>query len=238
MNKIFKSFDEIHAPENLKSTTLYNCTKKRNHFNFYQITAACIAAVLFAGSTYIFHATTSEAAYISIDVNPSIGLSLNHFKRIISVDSYNDEADKLISTLDLKGEKYNNAINNLLMMENSLGYDIKNVEIYIESKYDKLSSEISSSISIQCPYANLSCPNETNKQEAAEYNISPGKYYLIKQIIQYGGTIEEYKSLPMKELKRIYEQYSGDAIVNDEQNNRKNNGNHNKFQLNENKCYN
>lgn len=206
MNKIYRSLDNIHASESLKSSALSKCMASRTTKKAVlpQVLAACLAAVFLISGIGVFHASTAEAAYISIDVNPSIGLSLNKFKRVIGVDAYNEEAAQVIEALDLKGQKYTDAIDDIMSSEILLGYDTSASDIYIESDSDTLNQEISDTIQRQCPNANLSCHNAENKETAMEYNISPGKYYLIEQIIEYGGTIEDFKDLPMHELKEIY----------------------------------
>lgn len=212
MNKIYKAFDEIHASDELKKKTLSYC-KKRNKVRFMpQAIAACITAAAVLGGMGTFHVTTTEAAYISLDINPSIGLSLNCFKRVISADAYNSEAEKIIDDLDLKWKNYGDAVDAILEAEELKGYDTSNAQIYIESDSDSLNQEINDTISEKCPNAGLYCHNGENREEAQKYNISPGKYYLIEQIIQYGGTIDDYKDKSMQELIQIYTEYSGGEL--------------------------
>lgn len=212
MNKIYKAFDEIHASDELKKKTLSYC-KKRNKVRFMpQAIAACITAAAVLGGMGTFHVTTTEAAYISLDINPSIGLSLNCFKRVISADAYNSEAEKIIDDLDLKWKNYGDAVDAILEAEELKGYDTSNAQIYIESDSDSLNQEINDTISEKCPNAGLYCHNGENREEAQKYNISPGKYYLIEQIIQYGGTIDDYKDKSMQELIQIYTKYSGGEL--------------------------
>jgi hypothetical protein len=212
LNKIYEAFDEIHASDELKKKTLSYCTeRKRIHF-MPQAIAACITAAAVLGGAGVFHATTTEAAYISLDINPSIGLSLNQFKRVISADAYNSEAQAIIDSLDLKWKNYSDAVDAILTSEAMQGYDTSDAQIYIESDSDSLNQEINDTISEKCPDAGLYCHNGENREEAQKYNISPGKYYLIEQIIQYGGTIDDYKDKSMQELIEIYTEYSGGEL--------------------------
>lgn len=224
LNKIYKAFDEIHASEDLKTKTLNRCKPKVRMKYIPQLVAACLVLFTFVGGTGIFHASTTEAAYISLDVNPSIGLSLNQFKRVISVDTYNDDAVEVVEGLDLKGKKYSDAVDDIFEAENLLGYDVSAAEIYIEGNSENLNQEINDTIKLQCPNANLTCHNVNNKEKAMEYNISPGKYYLIEQIVQYGGTIDEYVDKSMNELKEIYSQYTGESYSGNHHNEEHGNG--------------
>lgn len=212
MNKLQKAFDEIGASEELKISTLAKCKEKKIVNHIPGAIAACLALIMALGGINIFHLSKAEAAYISIDVNPSIGLSLNKFKRVISADAYNDEGREIISELDLNGNQYSEAVDSILKLEEAKGYDISAAEIYIEGSSDRLNNEINDTISKQCPNANTSCHNAHNKEKAAAYDISPGKYYIIEQIIKYGGTIDDYKDKSMKELREIYLYYTGEKI--------------------------
>ena len=218
MNKIQKAFCDVTASKALKERALQKCAKNKPAGFLPRTIAACLAIITALSITRIFHASITEAAYISIDINPSIGLTLNQFKRVISFDTYNEEAEMIISGLDLKGKRYIDAIDCILNTEALYGYDTAAAEIYIEGSSDSLNNEINDTILKRCPHVNTSCHNAENKLKAAAYNISPGKYYVIEQIIPYGGTIDDYKDKSMKELKEIYSHCSGEGVSNNSSN--------------------
>lgn len=80
-------------------------------------TAAAIAACLclcfiFAGSGY--RANYAQAALVSIDVNPSIELTLNRKDRVISSHALNGDGEELLSQIQLKGMECSEALAELL----------------------------------------------------------------------------------------------------------------------------
>ncbi len=62
---------------------------------------ACAALLLAIGITG-YSWTKTPVSYISIDVNPSIELSLNRFGRVVSATAFNAEGRKILETLSLK----------------------------------------------------------------------------------------------------------------------------------------
>ena len=75
--------------------------------------AACLCLVLSGayGATVYAH----PASYISLDVNPSIELSLNRWSRVIGVTAYNEEAKAICDRLDLKHKFYTDAVEKVLL---------------------------------------------------------------------------------------------------------------------------
>lgn len=77
-----------------------------------------VAGLLFAGHSLYSTPTT----LVSIDVNPSIELSLNRFDRVVAAQGLNPEAEEVLAGLPLKGRGYAEALA-LLMDEGGLaGY--------------------------------------------------------------------------------------------------------------------
>lgn len=75
---------------------------------------ACLALGLFAAGHRLYFTPTSV---ISMDINPSIELSVNRFDRVIEVSGYNEDGAQLAETLDLLHRNYEQAVGQVLDSE-------------------------------------------------------------------------------------------------------------------------
>ena len=114
------AFDGVHAEEALKEKTREYLYKKTNgyskkkvfHHGFrYGLSAVACALLIFIGGNWLYFTPTAE---ISIDINPSIELSVNRFDRVISVNGYNEDGDILAEQLDIKFADYTEAIDEVM----------------------------------------------------------------------------------------------------------------------------
>lgn len=83
--------------------------------------AACLALALGlggGGSALYF----TETALVSIDVNPSIELSLNRFDRVLSAAARNPEAEAVLAQAEATGKPYADALAAILDAERMGGY--------------------------------------------------------------------------------------------------------------------
>lgn len=82
--------------------------------------AACLA-LMFCGTLagFLYY---SEAALVSLDVNPSIELRLNRFDRVVSASAMNPEGHALLDSVDPRGRTYTDAVGALLESETMSAY--------------------------------------------------------------------------------------------------------------------
>ena len=106
MNSVWKTaLDRIHAEEQLKEHTrtylaqqlVQQQTRRRTHWRP-ALASLCLLLMLALGSYWLFLIPT---AFISIDLNPSLELSINRFDRVIAVQGYNDEGQAIADSLQL-----------------------------------------------------------------------------------------------------------------------------------------
>lgn len=124
MNKrIHDAFDIIKADENIKVSTSAVLSEKilrrqkKHAYNFrYALSLAVALLTIFggAGGYSLYYTPTS---YISIDVNPSVELTLNRFDRVLCATGYNEDGEIVLANLDLKNIAYTKAIDKLLASE-------------------------------------------------------------------------------------------------------------------------
>ena len=125
--RVREAFDSVSVPEGLKAHTLTYIaehdtarettehgappspkTKHRHYRTWYLATAACfmlVALCLFGYRTY-----TTETAYVSVDLNPSIELGLNCFSFVISEQAFNADGEQILAETSFLGMPYEKAI--------------------------------------------------------------------------------------------------------------------------------
>lgn len=214
------AFDSVHAEPELKEhtkeylrRTLFCPVQKRRPpaFRFAAISALCLAFFLTAGLWLFF----TPAAYISVDINPSIELGVNRFSRIISVESYNEDGAALAKTLDLRFLNYMDALNRVLENDTIADLLSEDGELSLtvagnsESQSSRMLQEMEASLS---DYSNVHCHsgNMEEMHEAHDCGMSFGKYqaYLILKELNPSVTEEEVQGMTMKEIQEQIRLYS------------------------------
>ena len=121
MNNALKEiFGPIRAEEDLKNRTraflaerTRNYTRaetKKRRYPAYAAACACLLLVLLGGRWLYFTPT----AAISIDINPSLELSVNRFDRVIAVTGFNEDGQALSNALDVKYKNYAQAMEQIV----------------------------------------------------------------------------------------------------------------------------
>lgn len=218
MNDTLKQvFDEIHAEEELKERTkeyIFQKTngytgRKKTRFRYWIPAAACLAFLLWGGQRLYF----TSAAEISIDVNPSIELDINRFDRVISVDGYNEDGERLADRLDIRNMDYTEAVEQILQNEEvaDLLSDGAFMTIGVigsnEAKAAQILSELQScTAEEENTYCYCAHPDEV--EDAHSMGMSCGKYkaYLELKALDPGVTPEEVQGMTMRE---IYDRIAG-----------------------------
>lgn len=90
------------------------------------VAAAAILVTLFASGVFagLVHPLPANAvaAYVAVDINPSVELRVDGDGNILSVDTLNDDAKTLVAGMDLKGQQVNSAVEKLISASISLGF--------------------------------------------------------------------------------------------------------------------
>lgn len=161
----------------------------------------------------------SENYYeVYLDINPSIELCVNRFGTISKVKCINEDAEKCLKGLKLKGKDPNEAIEEIASALNSSGYFDGDAELFV-SGYSKNYGGVSqmvealyyrlSDLSEECGYGvEVFTGQFTEKQreEAEEKNISPLKYSVITELLLLDDSysFEELSRFAMRDLNKVY----------------------------------
>ena len=221
-NKINKAFHNIALPEfdskklNEKKGIVYMESKKRNKLP-YLVTACTLVLFLLVGFG-VYNNNFKVASKIGIDVNPSIELKINKKDKVIDVVANNDDGNKILNGMDLKGSDMNVAINALIgsMVKNGYIDELANsilisVEGNSAEENEKLRQEIVNELNASLVNNNFSIVSQTVTNEteleniAKQYNISLGKAKLIKDIIANNNllTYDQLANLSSNEVNLI-----------------------------------
>lgn len=190
MNKIQQAFSAIKAEEQLKADTLQRVLQKKKKRYIPQIAAACAALMLISFPFY--HMYTTEAAYIEIDTDIPIGLSVNAYDKIIAVSDEQYEA--------LKGQDYSQVIGGILTGAQT------EPNVYVAADSEKLRETVTENIQQHCTHAQIEYSDMESKHEADHHGVGLGKYNLITEILQRdtGKTYADYSEYSDQQLRVIY----------------------------------
>ncbi len=202
--KIKNAFLEIHADENLKRQAYENVTTKKakNHIPLgYKFAPIMVVFALFISYNMYF----TPVSFISIDINPSIELSVNTFDRVIGVSASNEDGEEIINSVNLNNLNYVEALEVLDDTENFVDFTDNYAEITVISDN---SDEIIASIE-NCDFNNQNmCFYSANielKEQALENDISFGKYRAYLELLEVNSSVEiaDIVNLPMKAIREM-----------------------------------
>ncbi len=171
-----------------------------------QIAAAIVFIVVTGG--VVSYATPCTT--VSMDVNPSISLSLNIYDRVIKVDAYNDDGTEIVSAVkdDVRGHNLDYAVGEVLDALSKGNYIndsdtdfVATVSSHFQkedrakdmiersvNRWNKRSFDASSDASVALEYIE---PTPDIIKEAKEKNVSPGKLSIVKEA-EKADTNESY----------------------------------------------
>ena len=224
-NRIQNAFETIHASDELKSSTqsfLLSKMKKSSFFysRYIRYAAAFAACLIFflctVGGSSIYRTPVS---YISIDINPSIELSLNRFDRIVDAKGYNKDGTALLDNLDLENKYYTDGVEILLAdgtFKQYLQKDSSLIFTVISKNEEKLLSGIKQCQGYKENQADCHGSSQNIMTQAHHSGMSFGKYEAYLELSQYDSSItpEQCNEMSMCEIRSLISQYSNDYNSN------------------------
>lgn len=210
MNLIQDSLKNIRASKDLKQNTL-QYLQERQHRARRSRTCVIYRCALAAATLFFligaggYSAYRKPVSYISIDVNPSIELSINPFGRVVSTKSYNEDGQTVIDQIPLKNTSYMQAIDRLLKDDAYSAYLTKDsllVFTVISDRAEAILKELKSSEALQSYGALTYTSDSSCMEEAHQHEMSFGKYRTYLELLQYDDevTIEDCHGMSMGEL--------------------------------------
>jgi uncharacterized membrane protein YgcG len=121
-DKLRSGLGKIQADDNLKNNTMAYLSEKINEDersswsrSGFKLVLACISLmflVLIGGLSYNLYFT--PASYVDLDANPSIGITVNRFGRVVGSEAYNDDGYKVLEGVNIRFRTYIDAVDILL----------------------------------------------------------------------------------------------------------------------------
>jgi hypothetical protein len=157
--------------------------------------AASMAAALALCTTGAF-AYYTPTDYVSMDVNPSVEYSVNRFDRILDVKAVNDDGKAILSELDLKNKKLQDAMKETLDQLIKDGYltdDPDSGVVITTSNEDmdeaeKLASNLEQEIKVYLDTDGITAEVDAEAvgldrvEEARDLGVTPGKLNLVEKL--------------------------------------------------------
>ena len=216
-DQIFNAFNQIHAEEALIEKTLegmYSYREKRSRRAFFPKSGMALALsfvmMLCIGVTG-WQTYFTQAFALSVDVNPSIELTVNRFDRVISAKGLNAEGRQVVASVDVRHMNYADAVDCLLEEEKASGYleDEGTVLVAVacpkEEKSAKVKETIDTTQADKPQTVAVVQPEAAVVEEAQKHDMSFGKYqaYLDIHEVAPAVTTEEVKVMSVQDIATI-----------------------------------
>ena len=185
--------------------------------------AACLVlAVAGGGAGYVHLQNNTVASVVSLDVNPSVELTVNRKETVLSATPANADAVAILDGMDLTGAKVDVAMNAIVgaMLTNGYVDELANsILITVEDddaqRGARLQQELTAqagaileSYQVNGAILSQTIQNSAQLQQlAADYGISQGKAALIQTIVEGSRgtkTFESLVGLSINELNLLY----------------------------------
>jgi hypothetical protein len=182
------------------------------------------ASVLLAVSVWTSASLFSEPtayAYVTVDINPSIELSIDNHKQVVAAVPLNDEGKLVLEGLKLKGLPVEEAVGKLAEAASTQGYLDEKTEVIITASPAVEKEELEDALDLSRVEDELVAKVESMAQSAGtevevegivvsqevraaaqEEGLSPGKYALYLAAVQNGIEVEigEFKTMSITKL--------------------------------------
>ena len=214
-NLMQDAFASVHADDSLKTSTkefLHEYRERKSKPvipRLWQLSAGICAVFLILIGAIGFHTVSNTpVSYISIDVNPSIELTLNRWDRVISAEACNEDGSAILCSLSVKGMAYNDAIDAIIGSEAMQPYLEKDntLTFTVASDDEDQESEILLGIANCAGYRNHNAESfeaDTSLlEEAHEHGLSLGKYCAFLELSKYTPdfTPEDCQEMTMAQI--------------------------------------
>ena len=222
LNKI-KSSDQFYVPDKVKKYDFSRFFNKRLSYSLASVFV--LAIVLFSILSSGTEVPAVVASTVTIDINPSVQITLDEDDHVINVSAINDEGEYLIDRdIKYKGMTLDEAVEIILAEALRLGYinddsednfilidvasnraDIKaRVEAALEAKIQSEMAKLSRQVEITRENRDELTEEQKDdlKNTAEQFRLSPAKLFLINRIIDIDDTytVASLKDFSIKEL--------------------------------------
>lgn len=228
-----EAFSNMHASDELKKATMLRVERERGlasnrhdcapcgqgsapsarrvprkrRMRVFAAVAACLIAVFVGAGGYAY--AMKPIAYVGVDINPSIELSINRFDRVVDARALNEDAQAVLDAANVQGKPYAEAAAALAAAcESYLGEGVV-VEVGVSCSDEGWCEEIEQE-SLRCfgqggTQVHCGRVDEAQRQAAERAGMSIGRYRLYCLLEEAGVEVSEQEAaaLPMRELRAL-----------------------------------
>lgn len=242
MSKSLKAvFEQVQAESSLKENTKAYIAQhlqsmeaqKHNKMRYMKYAIACACMIFMTVTIHRVYFTAT--VQISIDINPSIELSVNRFNQVVGIQSFNDDGSDIVNRLDIRWQDYHDALR-IIKENEKIAALLSDDEImtitvtgsdFVQSK--KVLKEIETDTENQ---KNTYCyhADDSDVQHAHEIGLSFGKYRAYLELKKLLPDIDEafIADKTMREIHDLIHEHSqsdNDACENTSDHHHGHNGN-------------
>ncbi len=225
-DKIQDAFQQVRATEQMKrSVSDYliqemGKKKKRSGVVILKPVFAVLLLCFVLGGWYYWEKPVS---YVSVDVNPSIELTLNGMNYVVRAESRNKDGERVLRHLQLKGKSYLKAVELLLeskAMQRYLTDDADLTFTVASPREEELLSELKGSAATMQHHGTCVGVDLDNVASAHSHGMSLGKYQIYQMLSQYDAdfTAEECQHMTMCQLYQMLSWYESGQDSSEEEN--------------------
>lgn len=219
------AFAELHAPDELKTSTLAAIEarrredagarrpeaspRKRGFKVLRRALAAAACVVALAAGVMGVSLYMKPAAYVGVDVNPSLELSVNAFGMVVGADALNDDGAAVLEDVSLANKAYADALDELLASDSMAPYlqGSPYVEVSVTASDDALAEELdqasAASLSAAGCAGGCSRVDEETREAAHHAGMGVGRYAAAQELLALDPalTLDDCAHMTMRELR-------------------------------------
>ena len=207
----------LSACEEQKGTVI--SMKKNQKRRWIAPLSAAAALAIVAGSIFgisRFQQASAADSVVTLDINPSIALSVNSKETVTTATPLNDDAKDIMGGMELEGTNLETAVNAIIgaclqkgyldELENAILVSVENADADTATQLqNELITTISGVFQSGSILTQTVTVDDDLAQLAQQYNISAGKASLIQEVIAQDSTLtfESLAPLSMSEISLI-----------------------------------
>lgn len=222
--RLKEAFDSVHANDEIKRHTREFLARRtegyrrgtRASYGRLAAVMACLMIFIIGGGGYFLYFIPVSS--ISVDVNPSIELGINRFDRVVTVDTFNDDGDNIMSSLNVRFMDYRDAMDKILNQESEEAYLSEDSCIAItvsgaaEGKQREMLAHLHTCAS---SYGNVHCSSGSHGEaaKAHEAGMTLGRYQALLELqaLDRSVTAEDIEELTMSQIWDWIAELSGNT---------------------------
>ena len=185
----------------------------RRKLRWQRLAAACVLLVLCAGGIFSW-LWFSTKAVVSIEVNPSVALSLNRFEYVIDTQAGNTDGADVLDDLSLKNLKLSTALDALMGAMSRKGYltDDVQISVFVDGSDDDFNRELYDEITDDLAHLAPDAVTQVGESAVAQPNTQqPAEQQTTEQAS--GQQPQQSAAITEEQAKEIAANHAGVALA-------------------------